>query len=456
VRTEDLCFAGAFEQARMVRAGEVSAVELVSATLRQIELVDPLVRAYRVVLAESALAAAARFDATGRDLGLPLGGVPVAVKDDTDVEDEVTPWGTNAYGLAANADAEVVRRLRAAGAIVIGKTHVPEMTAWPWTSSPTWGVTRNPWHTDRTPGGSSGGSAAAAATGMCGVALGTDGGGSVRYPAALTGLFGLKPQRDRIPLTPHDGAWHGMLVHGLLGRSVRDTALAFDALAGTDNAHRIDRPRRGLRVGVALDPPRGSLARLSADARRAVERTAAALTELGHIVTEYAVDYGPVMRQSTVRYLSGVHQDVATMPHPERLAASTRRLARAGGMVAGAARRAVAQEAALAARINASFTDVDVLLTPMAGTPAPAAAGAGAGRGMVQSLRHANVAAWAVPWNVIGQPAASVPAGFDADGLPLGAQLCGPPDAEALLLDLAAQIEVARPWADHRPSPEGP
>jgi amidase len=453
VRNDDICFAGAFEQARMVRAGDVSAVELVSATLRRIERVDPCVRAYRVVLGEAALAEARRFDAgSPRDTGRPLGGVPVAIKDDTDVLGEVTAWGTDAYGRAADSDAEVVRRLRAAGAIVIGKTHVPEMTAWPWTSSPTWGHTRNPWDTSRTPGGSSGGSACAAATGMCGVALGSDGGGSVRYPAALTGLFGLKPQRDRIPLAPHVGAWHGMLVYGPLSRTVRDAALVLDAIGGTDTLRELERPRLGLRVGVSLGPPRGSLARLRPEASRAVTGTAELLAQLGHDIVDREVDYGPVMRQSTVRYLSGVHQDVSTMPRPERLAPSTRRLARLGRVAAGAARRAEAREGELAMRINQVFDDVDVLLTPMAGA-APRLDDVGHG-GVARSLRHSNVAAWAVPWNVIGQPAASVPAGFDADGLPLSVQLCGPPDSESLLLNLAAQIETARPWSDRRPSPE--
>jgi amidase len=437
----------------MLRTGDVSAVELVSATLGRIERVDPFVGAYRVVLGEAALADARRFDAASpTDTGGPLGGVPVAIKDDTDVHGEVTAWGTDAYGPAANADAEVVRRLRAAGAIVIGKTHVPEMTAWPWTSSPTWGQTRNPWDTSRTPGGSSGGSACAAATGMCGVALGSDGGGSVRYPAALTGLFGLKPQRDRVPLAPHVGAWHGMLVYGPLSRTVRDAALFLDAIGGTDTMRALERPRLGLRIGVSMRPPRGSLAGLGPEARRAVTDTADLLARLGHHIVDREVDYGPVMRHSTVRYLSGVHQDVSSMPRPRRLAPSTRRLARLGRAAAGAARSAKTCEGDLAVRINRVFDDVDVLLTPMAGA-VPRLDDVGH-RGVARSLRHSNVAAWAVPWNVIGQPAASVPAGFDADGLPLGVQLCGPADSESLLLNLAAQIEAARPWSDHRPSPE--
>lgn len=174
----DLCLAGAARQAQLVRDRVVSTRELIDATLHQIESLDPRFNAYRTVFADRALQQATDIDSGTHDrTGVPLLGVPVAIKDDTDVAGEVTAWGTDAAGPSAARDAEVVTRLRSAGAIIIGKTNVPELTAWPWTSSPTWGITRNPWDTERTPGGSCGGSASAAATGVCGVALGSDGGG---------------------------------------------------------------------------------------------------------------------------------------------------------------------------------------------------------------------------------------------------------------------------------------
>ena len=242
----------------LVREGQISAVELISLTLSEIERRNPTLNAYRVVFHDSAIAEARAFDARrNREALALLGGVPVAIKDDTDVSGVATAWGTSANDGPASADAEVVARLRSAGAIVVGKTHVPEMTAWPWTSSVTWGVTRNPWDLARTPGGSSGGSAAAVAAGMCGVALGSDGGGSVRYPAALTGSFGLKPQRDRIPLAPHDGAWNGLLAYGPISRTVHDAAVFLDATAGTQLVDAIERPRGRLQIAVALNAPKG-------------------------------------------------------------------------------------------------------------------------------------------------------------------------------------------------------
>ncbi len=453
-----LAYAGAVEQARLIHRGDISARELVEITLRRIETLNPRVNAFRVVFSERALEAADRADAqhaSGDDL--PLLGVPVAIKDDADVAGEVTAWGTDAYGPPKTVDSEVVVRLRAAGAIVIGKTHVPEMTLWPWTTSKTWGAVHNPWDAQRTPGGSSGGSAVAAATGMCGVALGSDGGGSIRYPSALTGLFGIKPQRDRVPLGPdHHDAWNGLTAYGPLARNVRDAAAFLDATG--DNlpvggfASALTMPFESLKIAVSFKPPRGSFARLTDERRAAVAETAALLRALGHHVFEQEVDYGlgPVGNVS-LRYLAGLHHDVATMARPERLERNTRRLAAFAGRIPRATlARARTREAAIASRMNCAFERADVVLTPMTGGPPPTIA-AVADRGLVRSLYQSNVTAWAAPWNAIGQPAASVPAGFDAAGLPLAVQLCGRVGDEVTLLRVAAQLEEARPWADRRP-----
>jgi amidase len=454
----DLCFAGAAEQARLVASGEVSARELVEATLQRIEQLNPTLNAYRVVFAARALIEAHQADARhGAGGHRPLLGVPVAVKDSIDVAGEVTGYGSLAHGGPADNDADVVRALREAGAIVVGKTNVPELTVWPFTETLAFGATRNPWSLDHTPGGSSGGAGAAAAAGLCGIALGSDGAGSIRIPAAFCGLFGLKPQRDRVSLGPNQlDSWHGMTVNGPLSRRVADAALFLDVTTagsgGFADAARRDPGR--LRVAVSTKVPPGVMtARLGAEQRRAVEDTAELLRSLGHEVVEREIDYGPSAWLNVVaRYLRGVHDEAQAMEHPDRLERRTQGMVRLGGLVpAGQVARARAAEPEVAARVNAIFEHADVVLLPGPSGP-PFRIGQLHGRGALWTL---NAAAAKVPWygvfNAIGQPAASVPAGFDAAGLPLAVQLAGRPDDEATLLSLAAQIERERPWADRRP-----
>jgi amidase len=457
----ELAYAGAAEQARLIREGQASAREVVEATLERIAHLDPALRAYRVVFGERALAEADAIDSQGGAADKPLAGVPVAIKDDADVEGEITAWGTSAYGDPKPVDSDVVTRLREAGAIVIGKTNVPEMTMWPWTLSATFGSVRNPWGTDRTPGGSSGGSAAATATGMCGVALGSDGGGSIRYPAACCGLFGIKTQRDRISLGPdHHDAWNGLSVYGPIARSVADAALFLDATStsvpGEGFSAALAEPVEPLRVAVSVKPPQGSLARLGPEQRGAIEGTAELLRSLGHTVIEHEVDLPfTVILNLTMRYLKGLRHDTGTMPRAERLERNTRRMAALGGLLPeGWLEKARRDEPGLAARLNAVFDSADVVLMPMLPGQPPRITDL-TGHGAAWSFnRAATEVAYTAPWNVIGQPAASVPAGFDADGLPLAVQLCGRAGDEVTLLRLSAQIEAARPWAQSRPPVE--
>src|SRR4051794_25340808 len=215
----DLAFAGLARHADLIAAGELTSRALTELFLSRIERLDPVLNAYRVVLGESALREADAADAR-RSSGLALNGVPVAVKDDVHIAGVTTAYGCDADPQPQPADSEVVARLRAAGAVIIGKTHVPEMMATPFTESPTFGVTRNPWDPHRTSGGSSGGSATAVSAGLCSAALGSDGAGSVRIPAACCGLFGLKPQRGRVPTAPDVEPHRGMSEYGPLTRTV--------------------------------------------------------------------------------------------------------------------------------------------------------------------------------------------------------------------------------------------
>lgn len=465
----ELAFAGISAQARLIASGEVSSRELVELYLNRIERYNPQLNAFRAVFAERALLEADQADARRRAGGeRPLLGVPIAVKEDIDVAGEITAMGTNAHGeRRAEADAEVVRRLRDAGAILIGKTNVPELCIWPFTETPTFGATRNPWDLQRTPGGSSGGTGSAVAAGLVGAALGSDGAGSIRIPSAWCGLFGLKPQRGRVSMAPHAEAWYGLSVNGVLTRTVADTALFLDLAAGSTPVDR-DRPAAPerpfsesagsppgrLRIAYSTRLPPPALGRLDPGCERAALDTVELLRSLGHELVEhdpgYGLDTGPLV---LTRMLRGVHQQASAMPHPERLARHTRSMARLGSMIPLALLdRARTAEQRVSERIGQLFERHDVLLTPTTAQP-PSRIGQYDGRGALWTLNAAIARVpFNAPWNYTGQPAASVPAGFGADGLPRGVQLVGRPNDESTLLALAAQIEAERPWAQHRPA----
>ncbi|HTQ69471.1 MAG TPA: amidase [Solirubrobacteraceae bacterium] len=463
----DLAFAGIARQAQLIRDGEVSAVELVGVYLERITRLNPVLNAFRVVLGERALLEAEQADArrVGGDTR-PLLGVPIAVKEDIDVAGEVTRLGTDGNERPAERDAEVVRRLREAGAVIIGKTNVPELCIWPFTETATWGVTRNPWDLHRSTGGSSGGTGAAVAAGLVGAALGSDGAGSIRIPSAWCGLFGLKPQRGRVSLAPRARAWHGLSVNGVLTRRVADTALFHDVASGTTDVdadrapapegtftEAASRPPGRLRIAYSSKVPPGTISKLDPDQGRALEQTVELLRSLGHEVEQRDPAYGADAIPSViVRYLRGIHDDLQTLEHPERTERRTRGMARLGGLLPkGALQWSLSSERAVAGRLNEVFVDHDVLLTPATATPPPRI-GQLQGRGAVWTL---NAVAGMVPyngvWNLTGQPAASVPAGFGGDGLPRAVQIVGREGDEATLLALAAQLEAERPWEQERP-----
>jgi amidase len=467
VDPQDLAFAGIAAQAELLRAGEVSARELLDVYLERIDRIDPRLSSFRVVYHERARAEADQADARLRagDERLLL-GVPVAVKDNVDMAGEVSTHGSRAFDRPAGADAEVVRRLRAAGAVILGRTQMPELAIFPFTESEAFGVTHNPWKHDSSAGGSSGGSGAAVAAGLVGAAYASDGGGSIRIPASCNGVFGLKTQRGRVSLAPWREHWYGLSVAGCVSRRVLDTALWLDAVAGAapgdaDTPPEPDRPfvesastpPGKLRIALSMRPVTPPM-RIHDEVRRAVDDMAATLRSLGHEVTERDVDYGELRPMFLARWLRGIADDAGDAPRPELLERRTQQMAWAGRKIGdGLVARARRAERGRAARINAVFTGdgFDVVMTPMWAVP-PEPVGKYEGKGaIVTTLGVGNVAAYTTVWNLTGQPAAAVPAGFTADGRPLAVQLVGRPNDEATLLSLAAQVEAERGWPDLRP-----
>jgi amidase len=449
---------GLVEQASALRSADVSARELVEAAIERAEEAQATLNAFRVICAEQALAAADEADRrlSAGERGALL-GVPVAIKDDVDLGGHTSPFGCGG-GRPALRDAEAVRRLREAGAIVIGKTHAPEVGQWHFTETPLHGATRNPWSLEHTPGGSSGGAASAVAAGVVPAAIGSDGAGSIRIPAAWTGLVGLKPQRGRVSTWPDPEAFNGLCCFGPLARSTADAALLLDAVHGNVPAD-LHRPAASpesfseaaarepgrLRVAVSFAIPFGVTAKVHPEHREAIEAFADRLADLGHEVVRVDPDYGLVGPAIIPRGMAGVAEWLKA--HDEdrsKLEPRTRTHARLGGALSGLPLRlSRAGEPRLRRRIGRVFERCDVVLTPTTAKPPPPI-GALHGKGYWRTSSTASATCpFAFAWNVVGWPAISVPAGLTEKGLPIGAQLLGRESDEATLLSLAASIERA-------------
>jgi amidase len=447
---DELAFAGVARQAELIASGEVSSRELVILYLERIERLDPQLNAFRKVMDERALVDAQQADGRrGAGDERPLLGVPIAVKDVEDVTGEVTTWGTAANFTPASQDSEFVRRLRSAGAVVIGKTNLPEGAIMGDTEGPAFGITRNPWNTDRSAGGSSGGSAAAVAAGLCAAATASDGAGSIRIPASNCGLVGLKPTRDRIPLAPLKEHWYGMSVAGFEARSVEDAALLMSVGAADEDLRDAFSASPGhLRVAVSTRP--ALPLPVHADVKRVADETAGRLRSLGHEVEQSHPPYPP-LSAAIVRYLAGVAQDVDELyERPERLQRRTKGFGRIGNAfprpVLDWALREDDNE-----RMRPFFERHDVLLTSVSAMP-PVRAGQWEGLGAVTTLiGMVRAYPFALEWNLTGQPSISVPVGRSEDGLPIGMQLVGRHGEEATLLALAAQLEGELRWTELRP-----
>lgn len=436
----------AVEIAAAVRAGSLTAREAATAALDRIARTQPVTNAWQVIRTEAALAEADAVDRHPARATLPLAGVPIAIKDTVPVAGEPLRDGSTATDpTPREADHEVVRRLRDAGAVVVGLTRVPELCVWGVTDS-RFGISRNPWDRDRTPGGSSGGSAAAVAAGDVPVAHGNDGMGSIRIPAACCGLVGLKPGTGIVPSDDRTSHWNGMSEHGPLATTVADAALMLSVLAGTPELADVGAPGT-LRVALSTRAP-APLTPVAAPWRDAALRAGRVLQEAGHHVTEQIPHYSPTLLTTTgmALWTTGTAEEADLLADPSALEKRNRRHAAIGRALARRGHPRPGGREAWRSRAEAFFEEHDVLLTPALAQP-PVPARAWSSRGWARSvLANARFAPFAAPWNIVGWPAMTVPAGLDPDGRPVAVQLVGRPGAEATLLALAAQLEVRQPW----------
>jgi len=462
----------ALELAALVRDGELSAVELTTAALQAIERLDPAIGAFTHVAPESALAAAGEI---GRGDPRPLCGVPIAIKDNRAVAGMPLTNGSDLFAdVVPPVDAFCVRRLRDAGAVIVGKTALPEFGILPTTESRRHGPTRNPWDRERTPGGSSGGAAAAVAAGMVPLAHGNDGGGSIRIPASCCGLVGLKPARGRVSSGPSAGQSF-LTCDGALTRTIADAAAALDALAGYEPgdaawappppapfAQLAARPPGRLRIALALNPAFEG-ATLDPTCERAARDAAQLLQSLGHelievtapwargeLLSAFTRAFGPLIAMGVYHgaRLAGREPTEADV---EPLTWEMWERARESDVVNYLA--AQEQLEGAARELVAWMAGYDAVLTPALATP-PVATGTIHGRGpdpWAYYRRSWMFTPYTAIVNVTGQPAISLPWDLDADGLPLAVQLIGPPAREEVPLALGAQLEAARPWADRTP-----
>ncbi|HLY94339.1 MAG TPA: amidase [Gaiellaceae bacterium] len=454
--SEELAFTPALEQARLVRERVVSSQELVDLYLERIARLDPQLNAYVTVV-----------DKPEAPREGPFHGVPIPIKDLTDTAGIRTTFSTKAYANnVPAADAAVVRRIKDAGFVVIGKTNTPELGTIAMTESELNGDCRNPWDTSRTPGGSSGGAAAATAAALCPIAHGSDGGGSIRIPASCCGLVGIKASRGRVSPAPYNAGSLGLSTSGPLARTVRDAAALLDVLAGYEpgDTFATPQPERPflaeadidpgrLRIAVTTTPP--TAVPVDPTCAQAVSSAAELLAELGHDVVEATPPWqSDEMILNFIRVwqvgpaLTGI-DDVTLLEPINRMLAQ-----QAAETPSTTFALAVMRLQAIARGVVAFWNDVDVVVTPTLAHP-PVPIGwtweETDGDPHVAFARQTLFTPFTALVNVTGQPAMSLPLHWSDDGLPVGVHFVGKPFAEATVVRLAAQLEQARPWADRRP-----
>lgn len=448
-------FAAALDQAAAILRREVTSTELALEYLNRIDRFDGVLNAFCLTTPE--LVERGRHDASNE----PLSGISVSIKDLAPMAGYPFTRGSRAFrDDVADTDAFAVRRLKEAGCLILGKTTTAELGGRPVTDHGLHGAARNPWNIDHTAGGSSGGAAAAVAAGLCALSHGSDGGGSVRIPAACCGVVGLKPSRGRISLGPTSGAgWGGLLTDGVLARTVADAAAGLDVMAGhlAGDPYWATPPTEPFLEATRRAPGRLRIA-FTTDAEVAVDpeiasrvRDVSALCEqLGHQVEER----GP--RTQALRDLQVVvfAAAMAAQPVSDRslLDPANAIAAEFGdGVSASDYVRAIDGLHAESRKVIAFWDEYDVLITPTFTQTAPRIGQMGTDPAMA-AREHLDWMSFTYPANCTGQPAISLPLAVHTNGLPIGIQLVGPPQGEAVILALSSELEAARPWALRPPA----
>jgi Asp-tRNA(Asn)/Glu-tRNA(Gln) amidotransferase A subunit family amidase len=461
----DFAFQSAIALSRAIAARQISAVELMQATLARVERINPQLNCFASYAPEQALEAAQRADvalSSGQAMG-PLHGLPISVKDLIAVKDLKFTFGSRAMAdNLATADAPSVERLRAAGACIIGKTTTSEFGCKAVGDSPLTGITRNPWDTGKTPGGSSAGAAASVAAGITPFALGTDGGGSIRIPASLCGLFGIKAQFGRVPVYPVSAT--PTLAHvGPLARTVRDAALLLSVISGhdlrdpfsvaadvPDFVGACELPVKGLRIAwsrtLGYARPDPEVAAIAERAARVFEDLGCQVTEVDRVMDEDPVDLW------TSEFYAGVGVRLKKQLTQQRELldpAVADMLKDALAQTSEAYYAKVFRRYELRDKMRLFFERFDLLLTPT--LPCPAF---DVGLNTPPHLQGRNAVDWVYytyPFNLTGQPAASIPAGLTRAGLPVGLQMVARSHQETDIFRAAAAFEASQPWAGQQP-----
>jgi amidase len=468
----ELLFRPATELATLIHTGQISSTELVTAALERIEALQPTINAFTHVDAEGAMAAA---EAISSDDSRPFAGVPIAIKDTAPVAGMPYTMGSDMFGdFVPGHDAFLVRRLRDAGFVIVGKTSMPEFGILPVSEPRRFGPVRNPWDTDRTPGGSSGGAGAAVASGMLPLAHGSDGGGSIRIPASCCGLVGLKPSRGRISRGPDQGD-DFLVQDAVLTRTVAETAELLDILSGYEvgDATWAPPPEQSFASAAAREPGKLRIgytttaaieAELDPECERATLDAAELLSELGHHVEEVAAPWGDTDLLEVFTMVFGTpiamgifFGGVVTGREPtaelvEPLSWTVWEGIRERSALDYLLART--QLTGISRGIVALWESYDVMLTPgLAERPVRIGEIDACSDDPWEDFRRSGrFTPYTAIFNVTGQPAISVPLFQGDDGLPTSVQLAGRPADEGTLLSLAAQLEMARPWADRRPA----